>query len=532
MASYSDDLGKASSKKVVGSIKKKKIYTGAQKKAKAKGALMGSPFGLLPAGLSALLSGRGKNDYFDITASGQGEGRYYDTVNQGKGALAGLLGGSLGVPGAKQKSGLDLLLEQLTGGGDKLGRPNLPGVNYGQTAADLARAKNLVGLEYDARESGVQRAMKQEKTNYNRLLSDLNEALTKETTAQTEFGKGADVKLQEIYGALKGELEGNLAKTQDIFAKGTEGVKSAYGEAGQVQDASAAKINEALQKRAEGLGIEAATPEALANLVAEQQGAVSRTAESGAAAQGNLITAGAEEAGVQQRGIAGSQREAAQQRADMALSVSDALANIRIQGLQGKRELTRGLQDSLTELGGQLADLRGERGAALREAVLQVTEARSDKERQRRLDTLAEHIQLTQLDLQNEEAEQMKQQSAIEKYFLPQKLALQQKELDSALNPSPMSNIDPVELAKLVIGSKPEFGPGSKPVTIEEILDMINSFSGGTEEYGYGAAAMPTSQKSAPVEGPQYGGELDMQALLNHPVLGPKMKEMMLKGLL
>lgn len=244
---------------------------------------------------------------------------------------------------------------------------------------DQQRAADIVSTQFDPQENALKRAMEMIETSLQRNI-----------TQQTQFGDNYDKRIQDIFGALTGQLNEGTARIQGIYGQAGQQIGQGYQQATNVAQGATDAVRQQLQGDAQRLGIEEGLSDPLTKLAAEMQALTSRNKASEAAAVGNVTGLGANMQSLGVKAIMDAQREGAQSRSNLLNEVMQGIAEAQIQAGAEQHDVL-----------GQLTDLAGIRGAALREAVAEVEQARTEQERQAALDKLAEEVHRHTINLQN-----------------------------------------------------------------------------------------------------------------------------------
>lgn len=246
---------------------------------------------------------------------------------------------------------------------------------------DFNRARNIVDIEYDPQRNQLQR-------NIDQMLRQRNQ----EINTQQEYGVRGDQALQSLYGQLYGNLEQGIDRTQNLYNAGVEQVGGFYDRANSDLQSATGKVQQSTNHEAARLGIEAGTPAVNQKYNDTLLQGMSRNLSSRAGAQGNVAARGVDMTALAVGGLGAAQREGTNERSTLLNNVQRAIADTNLQAGEG-------IYDAF----GSLADIEGVRGKALAKAYQDVFEARNDRERQNRLDNLAEEIQRNTMNLQNQE---------------------------------------------------------------------------------------------------------------------------------
>lgn len=252
--------------------------------------------------------------------------------------------------------------------------------NMNPTTADKRRAQDMVALEYGG-----------QKGQHQRNLDAIQMLLNRDVNAQQGYAREADSRLEQVYGQLQGQLQGNKQDIQGQYQQGASNVNDAYDQARQFLARSNQQNTGQVQSSAEKLGLaNSGVGDSEAGQLNDQMQLLQAHNESARARelsyQGNL---GANYGASATQAISDAARQGAFQRSGLQRDVQGSIAD-----LQG----TAGLQryDILS----QLSDLAQQEGIAERVLTQEMTEGRLDRERQSELDALAELIQRGTLDIQ------------------------------------------------------------------------------------------------------------------------------------
>lgn len=303
-------------------------------------------------------------------------------------------------------------------------------INYTPTSADKQRARDMTQLEYGRQQGGLQRD-----------LDALQMLLNRDVDAQERFGREADSRLEDVYGQLQGQLEGNKQNIQGLYQQGRSEVDRNYSQAQEFLQRANQKLSGGIQDSAQKLGVaNSGVGASESNDLAEQLAYLQAHNESARARelsyQGNL---GANYGASAQQAIADAGRQGAFQRSGLQRDVQSSIAD-----LQGTAQLER--YDILS----QLSDLAREQGISERLLTQEMMEGRLDRERQSQLDQLAEMIQRGTLDIQRsrlgldeQQLDWNRDQQLWERNVTMQQLEMQKRELEHSIA---LSN-DPVDKA-------------------------------------------------------------------------------------
>lgn len=181
----------------------------------------------------------------------------------------------------------------------------------------------------------------------------------------------ADAKIQDIYNALRGDLQQGQQVTQGILDRGQQQVGSAYDQAASAATAAQGTAMGTLAAEAKRLGIERALPASGANLTTDLAQFLQNNAGRKATQQGSLAEFGTGDQALGQMGIDSSRKEMAQQRVDIMKALQQALIGMRGNESKAAGDLNTGLlQLALQEASGQTdiakleASLAGQRASS------------------------------------------------------------------------------------------------------------------------------------------------------------------------
>lgn len=258
--------------------------------------------------------------------------------------------------------------------------PQLPRINMNPTSVDRQRARDLVELQFGPQRNSIKNA-----------LDYLQMMLTRDVDTQERFAGIADERLGNIYSELNQLLEGNAGRIQDLYSNAQSNIGGFYDQAAQTMSQTGQGIQDAIAQSAETLGLSnsGADEAALQRLQGQLGNIQSMHAGSKAGALGDLESLGANYGSSAIQAISDAARQGAFERSGLQRDVQSTIAE-----LQGTAAGDRyGLLNELTNLAQQY-------GAAHRTTLQDLLENRLDRERQGRLDTLAEEIQRGTLDIQ------------------------------------------------------------------------------------------------------------------------------------
>lgn len=296
-----------------------------------------------------------------------------------------------------------------SGGGIGVSLPSFNPVVSPQDFLNSANSGQLVpqdyatlvgGMQYDPQISAVQRNIGTSQTQADRQLKNISEQLGLGVNTQQNYGAIGDQRLQDIYSALGGQLQANQGKLQGIYQGGIGGVQDVYKQgmtdiAGQGNDL----INR-LQASAGKLGLDAALPDVTGKVADETGTTLARFGTAGQGAGQSLGNLGTDILGIGQSAVGASQQEGAQKRSDLVTGVQNSISQLQVGAATESRDIRDKLGDTVSELEAQLTDLGSAKGQAVRLAYDQALQAKSDRERQSKLDALNAQVQQAGLELQ------------------------------------------------------------------------------------------------------------------------------------
>lgn len=243
---------------------------------------------------------------------------------------------------------------------------------------DQKQAWDLVEAEYGA-----------PRLKLNQNLSQAQRDQEYQTGQQENFGETYDKKLTDISGLLQEQLGGITDRTQSMYGNATQGVRDAYGQASQSVQGASGSVQDQLQATMERLGLNEAGGDPLSKLVKQQADASGRHEISGVGAAGNMAGLGADMTAISAKQEGDSAQEYAMHRRNL---VSEVMSNINT--------INKEYNDTRNALMSDMQGLETERGSALSSTLQQVINERLDRERQDKLDKLAEEFQRGSLDIQ------------------------------------------------------------------------------------------------------------------------------------
>lgn len=287
----------------------------------------------------------------------------------------------LGLANKVQNEGypIEKVMEMLRGG-------------YGVKDPNLRYVADMVGMEYDPQQNALTRAQEEAQRQYDRGIR-----------TQEIYGQRADQSLQSIYGALQNELTQNQGALSGLFQDAQQDIGGFYQQAGTAVQGAGQGILERLQQQGQQLGIEAATPAASGDIASDLAFYASQIAGAGAGSQANMAQLGAGTLATGQRGIGDSRRELAQGRGNIVQQVLGAIGDLGI-----------GYQDESRDIRGQLSDLAGSRGAALRTGLTDREQMMWDRAQADNAARLDAEIQRGTLGIQRGELDLQKQDQLIQ----------------------------------------------------------------------------------------------------------------------
>lgn len=241
-------------------------------------------------------------------------------------------------------------------------------------------ARDTINTQYGSQESALQRAMDAAQALYNQ-----------QSQTQTLYGQGADKRLADLYAALKNDLGRGQVATRQNYGQTMSDVGQTYDQAGHSLEQLNSGIVNRLMGSAQQLGIQQGAGSPLERLMQSYQTMAGSNIQNKATSLSGLNTDAANSLALGQMGINSSEKQGATERADMARSVQQALANLGLSNAQ-----------SQTEFQGQMADLEGKKASDYRTTLAGLAQSQYEQQRQSRLDQLAELVQLGTLDTQRQ----------------------------------------------------------------------------------------------------------------------------------
>ena len=224
--------------------------------------------------------------------------------------------------------------------------------------SDLDYAMSLINAQYGGQESALNRGL----------------------ATQREYQQTGDNRLANIYSVLNQQLEGLSGRTKDLFAGSQDQMSQMFQQSADRQKQAGQQAVDAVSELAKRLGAQDALVDPvsqLQQLITQQTGQL-ESGRTGALA--NLQTLGTGMQGTALQAISDAAREGAQQRTDFQTGVGA----------------------DISDLLAQLQELGTTKGNALRTTIQDVRNERLDRERQAKLDALAEEIQRGTLDIQRQ----------------------------------------------------------------------------------------------------------------------------------
>lgn len=235
---------------------------------------------------------------------------------------------------------------------------------------DEQHAYNLVEAEY-----GPQRAAA------NQQLSRLGRDRQYQTDVLDNFGQRHDDTLSTISDQLQEQLGGITQGTQDRYAGASKVIQDAYNKAGEATQGASDDVLSGLNEQMRRLGVTEAGRDPEADLSQLTTDASGRYATSGAGAVGNIEALGATQTGVAANRQGNAAQDFAGHRADLGNRVM-AMAN----------DINRDYNEQRDAVISEIQALEQSRGQAMAGTLKDVIEQRLERERQTRLDTLAEEM--------------------------------------------------------------------------------------------------------------------------------------------
>lgn len=262
------------------------------------------------------------------------------------------------------------------------------------------RALDLVAQQYDPQVRQI-----------NRGLTGLENALSRDVATQRGFAQEGSRTIRGAYDLLGRSLQAGVGQTRAIYDRGTNQIAGQYDRASQFNNTALDNVLAKVNGNAQRLGLEAAVPQGEADLRGNLAEIEALNQTSRAQSLANLTSLGTAMTGIAQKGVANAQREGASQQASLQSQVLNAITGAQAEAAQGRYNF-------MDELRG----IESDRGRATRTTIEQLLEEQQERERQERLDRLAEEMQRGNLDLQRQQLSQNAAQFAQELEFKRQQL--------------------------------------------------------------------------------------------------------------
>lgn len=245
---------------------------------------------------------------------------------------------------------------------------------------DWQYAQSLVDMEYDPKRNQLLR-------NIDSMTRDRD----RQVNTQTMYGELADPQIKSIYDELGTRLQSGVEETDALYGAGVEQVGGFYDNAtGSVQSATD-RIIQQMNSNAERLNLQQAIPDANRPLYETLLKATSRNATSKAGAQSNIAGMGMDMGALARGRVSDAARQGAMSRSELINNIQRSIADI---------QLSSG--EAMFDTYGGLGDIEDVRGKALVKAYEDAFNSRTERERQAKLDALAEEIQRNTMRLQNQ----------------------------------------------------------------------------------------------------------------------------------
>lgn len=313
----------------------------------------------------------------------------------------------------------------------KMYDPNAKGVTLnpadfaGYHPEDVGSAAALTNEQYFRQEQEQRSAIDQ-----------IQDYLGRDIDVEQTYGKNQQGYLEDVYSQLAETLGQGVGRQEALYGGAASQIGQGYSDAQTEAQKAAQALQQSLTGKANQLDQGHALTDPIARLNAEMQALNARLGASKAGAVGNMQALGASMVGEGIKGIGTSQREKVQAQGDIANQV-----------LRNMGKLQVGAQEETMEGLRNLVNLKGEQGAAIRNALDKLKGARTERERQAYQDKLAEELQRANLALQQRQQVAGEKQWAAEFDLKKQEmnkvdpmdalnLKLKQLELDEKMNPA------------------------------------------------------------------------------------------------
>lgn len=356
--------------------------------------------------------------------------------------------------------------------------------NYGISDPDLREAADKTAMQFDPQMNQLQRNVDQ-----------IQQFLGRDIRTQQLMGSQADQTLRDIYGQLNSVLQGNVGATQALWDQARGQVGEGYAAAQRATSEATGAVRGNLEESMKRLGLEAAAPAPLASLESDLARINAQTASSQAAATGNLAQMGGTLSSLAQLAVGEAAREGASMRGNVQQRMMSAIGDLQAQA---------GIETN--ELLAQLGDLSSARGSALRSTLMEVANARTDRERQSRLDALEEEIQRGTLELQRGQLQLDRQQAQWGQHMDVAQLGMEQQRMQMEQRRFALEQ--QLRQLELEQARNPQGDPllQLQAEKLRAEIDRINSQTG-----------LNVSKIMEPGGGKMYSGQVGLDQFLNAP---------------
>lgn len=247
----------------------------------------------------------------------------------------------------------------------------------GSNPQDVQLAKDQLAMTYAPQEMGI-----------NTAIDFINQNLSRDVSAQQNYGQIADQKIGQIGADLANTLQGNVGKVSDIYKQGTAEVGNAYDQAMNTLQGIGQSVQAPIKQGMANYGIQQDQfgRDPLSRLQGDLAVYQSRTAAGKAAATSNLTTLGTQLTAIAQKAVGDSVKDYAQKRTDVATQVLKTIGQ-----LQSTANL--GVMEQLQKF----SVLAETAGPMFRTLLSQATSARNEAERQNAKDQLDYMIKMSDM---------------------------------------------------------------------------------------------------------------------------------------
>lgn len=355
---------------------------------------------------------------------------------------------------------------------------------------DVASAQALVGQEYFRPEQEQRSA-----------IDKIQDYLGRDVDVEQTYGKNQQGYLEDVYSQLATQLGQGVERQEALYGQAAGQIGQGYSDAQTEAQKAAQALQASLTSGANKLDQGQALTDPLARLNAEMQALNARLAGSKAGAVGNMQALGASMVGEGIKGIGTSQREKVQAQGDIANQV---LRNIGKLQVGAQEETMEGLRN--------LVNMKGEQGAAIRNALTGMKNARTERERQAYQDKLNEELQRANLALNQRQQAHAEQQAAWERSQANKvdpidaiNLQLKQLELDEKRNPGAEIPGELTGRQGLDYWLKQQGGSGSQASAIRNFIADIEGSKNkaGMDPYTFGIQTLREAQAGKKLTKPQ-----------------------------